>query len=290
MIARRMVPLGVAAVLAGCAQSPDVVQGLQAPVSASPTPRTADELTVALELWKDFPADAAPRPLIVLHETRGGGFESGEAKAAFAYGDWAVPKDLPAAPSEFGGYRVLPAKEALVRLRGEQAEDKLKGAGDLTVETVKLVAKDFPTDRGEQSLPAWRVDFVQGSQPIFMLAVADSARYVPDPKTPYYPWAGATGRESDTALTLSSGGSIPGPCGGDNRIEVAESDNAVAYRIVPIERAPTPSEERTVCPAIAVSAPTTLTLQRPLGSRVLLAVSTDRIEPVGLSEPKSHAK
>lgn len=287
----------VAVLLAGCAQSPDVVQGPQTPVgSASPSPKptakakVSDELAAALAKWKDFPAEADPRPLLIMRNVSGGGFNTGEAKMAFMDGNWTVPDELPETPEEFGGYPVIGAADALAVLRGDQAGGK-SGVDALAVESLRLVTvKDVPTDRGTKKLPAWRVDFEDASEPWFVVAVAPSARYDSSAVQPYsYPDGSVVGTESAIDLTVSHGGSVddPGPCGADYRIETAESDNAVAYRVVQIER-PTsaPSDEPVTCPAALYGRRTPMTLEKPLGNRILLSVWGDQVAVASLVEPK----
>lgn len=292
MLGRWMVSFAVATLLlAGCAERPDVVAEPEAFAgSASPSPNAgpADELTAALEKWKDFPADADPRPLIILRETSGGGFKTGEAKMAYGVGDWSTPKELPATPEEFGGYPVIGAAEALDVLRGEEGGAKKEGDG-IEVEHVRLTTSSFATDRGMLKLPAWRVDFDGGTLPFFVVAVADSARYVPDTKTPFFPYVVVTGTESDTELMLSHGGSAddPGPCGADYRVETAESDNAVAFRVVTVERPELETTNDTVtCDAMLHRRSTPMKLNAPLGKRVLLSAGAERVEPTPLSAPE----
>ena len=157
MIGRRLVPFGVAALLlAGCAESPDVVQGPQAPVggaSQSPKPKASDELSDALAEWQDFPADAEPRTLIILRNISGGGFKTGEAKIAFMEGNWRAPDELPATPEEFGGYPVIDAADALEVLRDDEADGRTTGSS-LAIEQIRLVTvPDVATDRGPRICP-----------------------------------------------------------------------------------------------------------------------------------------
>lgn len=291
MLGRRMLPFGVAALLlAACAQSPEVVAGPGAPAgSASPTPTTgqADLLIAALEKWKDFPVDADPRPLIILRETSGGGFETSEAKDAYGEGDWSTPKELPRTPKAFGGYPVIGAAAALDVLRGEEGGAKKEGDG-IEIEHVRLTTSEFATDRGTLELPAWRVDFDGGTLPFFVVAVADSARYVPEAKAPFYSYGGVTGTESDTELMLSHGGAAddPSPCGADYRVETAESDKAVAFRVVTVARPGAAlAPDRAICTDMLHSRSTPLKLQEPLGKRVLLSADAERVEPTPLIAP-----
>lgn len=148
------------------------------------------------------------------------------------------------------------------------------------------------TDRGTLELPAWRVDFDGGTLPFFVVAVADSARYTPDPKTPFYSYGGVIGTEADTELTVSHGVSAddPGPCGADYRIETVESDNAVAFRVVTIERPKIePSEEPATCAAMLYGRKTAMRLEKPLGKRVVLSAGAERVEPTPLIAPDQKA-
>jgi hypothetical protein len=289
VIGRRAVPVGVVVLLlAGCAQSPDVAQGPQAPagaVSPSAKPQVADALDTALERWKDFPAEAEPRPVLVLVTEAGGGFRTSEAKSAFLEGNWRTPDDLPPTPDEFGGYPVIGAAEALETLRRGQADGQNAGS-TLEVEKVRLVTADVVTDRGPVDLPAWRVDFDEGSEPFFVVAVAEPARYtLGRTGGSFY---NVVGQESDVELMVRHGGSSdsPGPCGADYRIEAAESEEAVAYRVVEVERPPAePSNEPVACASMLYGRDTPLLLDKPLGKRVLLHVFDGRIEPSALVDP-----
>jgi hypothetical protein len=295
MLGRWIVPFGVASLLlAGCAETSDVVVAPAGPAgiaTPSPTAGPGDELTAALEEWKDFPAGADQRPLIILRETSGGGFKTSDAKMAYGGGSWSTPKELPPTPKEFGGYPVIGAAEALEVLRGEERGAEKEGDG-IEVERVRLTTSTFPTDRGTLELPAWRVDFDGGTLPFFVVAVADSARYVPDPRTPFYSFGGVIGTESDTELMVSHGGSAddPGPCGADYRIETAESDNAVAFRVVTVERPEAETTNDTVaCDAMLHGRSTPMTLDAPLGKRVLLMAGADRAVPTPLIAPEKTA-
>ncbi|MGQ0845632.1 MAG: hypothetical protein ACT4QF_16030 [Sporichthyaceae bacterium] len=285
MIGRRIVPFGVVALLlAGCAESPDVAQGPQAPAgSVTPRPTAPDALVAAAAEWKDFPAKARSRPLLVLVDEFGGGFKTSEAKEAFYAGRWRAPEDLPPTPQEFGGYPVIDAADALEVLRREQSGGRTEGS-ELEVVKVRLVTvPDVVTDRGPADLPAWRVDFDKGSAPWFVVATAEPARY--SPKRVAESFYNVVGEVTDTELTVRHLGSAdsPGGCGADYRIEAFESDTAVAYRVVEVERpAPEPSEEPVECASMLYGRETPLTLEKPIGNRVLLNVFDGRVEPSAL--------
>lgn len=280
-----MVPFGVAAVLlAGCAQSPDVVQGPQTPVgsaSPSPKPKAVDELVAALEKWKDFPANADPRPLLILRHVLGGGWKTGEAKDAFERGNWKTPAQVAKGPDRFGGYPVIHAYKALKILRDEDSEGRT-GSDILTIEKMSMVTvPDVQTDRGPKALPAWRFDFVHASQPLFVVAVDESAQYTPAQPMTFYGGNAVRGDESDTELTLRFGGSPddPGPCGADYQIEVAESGTAVAYRVFKVERpAPESKAQSAICDGGLATREAPLTLGKPLGGRVIVSAFDGRTE------------
>jgi hypothetical protein len=146
--------------------------------------------------------------------------------------------------------------------------------GHLVVIDVHLARADITTDRGKRKLPAWFVSFRGARGEAIIPAVAMSERYERGlPPGSAFSEGRVTVDASDRVLTFPFGGSEPGPCGGDWRLEVAESAQAVAFRAVPLPR-PTavdpPTDQPVACDLMIHSQPASVTLAAPLGARLVV--------------------
>jgi hypothetical protein len=247
-----------------------------APSSTTPptTDATNDPVAAAtLDAWAKFPAQADPRPLVLLEgpvNAPAGGFTASDItvadadKEAFDAGAITTPSSLPSGPPSAGGYPIISAATALERIR--QA-----GSGTaptvLTTTGVQLGTGSFLTDRGAMTLPAWLVSFRGVQNPAAVLAV-DPASVFAAPFSAAVATIGARPTPDSRTLTLTFTGAAAGtgPCTADYRAHVTESAVAVAVGIEATMHGPS----ATICDAIGYSRHVTITLSQPLGARVLV--------------------
>lgn len=92
-----------------------------------------------LEAWAGFPADRQPRPLILLSAAvQPGGFPDAQKKMAFLQGSIEAAPNFPA--------------QLLQALRGEPRPWE---GSPLLLTGATPGEREFATDRGRKSLPAW---------------------------------------------------------------------------------------------------------------------------------------
>jgi hypothetical protein len=140
------------------------------------------------------------------------------------------------------------------------------------VTSIRLGRTVAPDDRGGVSVPAWEIRFTGSIGPNWVPAVAPPARYELPPGTNLYGY-GAEATDGGRPLTIHFLGSadVPGPCGADYAVKFLESDHAVAFRIIRLDRPrPTPSDRPMTCDAVGYTRSLFITLDRPIGHRVLL--------------------
>jgi hypothetical protein len=267
----------------GGAASRDVVNAADAAAvdasqpTAEPTAASSDpKMSEALEQWKDFPAEGGKRPLVVLQGIAGGGWRTSQAKSAYMSGGWRIPSHLPETPDRVDGYPVISAREALKVLRAEDADGR-RQPPTLQITEVRMSSiPDAVTDRGPRRLPAWRVTFREGTEPLFIPAVAAPVRFADGTAGG---WNGdlAVGDTEATTLMLrhlgAQGGA--GRCGAHYRVEIEESPAAVAYRVVRDTRpAGAEPNDAATCAgkAMLFAHETPIELAAPLGGRVLVRV------------------
>jgi len=262
----------------------------QAPnARAVTTPGQATNARAALNLWRDFPVQANPRPIVPLGEgivlDPSGGFPDAAGKLAYFEGRFALGAALPAGPGAAGRYRVIPAAAAYRALRATGRAEHEKVA-PLIVTAVRLGQARFATDRGPASLPAWQFYFRGMADPASVLALAPPALFMPPALRRFAPPGpgnsvelSATASRSGTVLTLSFPGPLPGtgPCAASYRASVLGDRRAVAVTIATTSPA-VPSG--VACPAIAVTRTAVVRLARPLGSRVLVSATDGGAIPV----------
>ena len=202
-----------------------------------------------LTAWAGFPADHQPRPLILLSAaTQPGGFPDGQKKMAFINGVIEAVPDFPASILEALRDRPRPTNVApLVLISAVPGE------------------REFVTDRGRVQLPAWCVRAQDVPAPIWVLDPAVSRRRWRPRGLEHRGWnrqeatLGVDGR----TLTMSFPGS-PEAYTSYPGTRILEAGNAVA--VVPITKELVTGWRTAIGKTRQVSA----TLDRPLGSRVLL--------------------
>jgi hypothetical protein len=209
--------------------------------------RRREQARRALEAWAGFPADREPRPLVLLGPAaRPGGFPDGQTKMAFLRGAVQADPGFPAAVLQV--MRCEPAEYAGLPLR-------------LTKAT--LGTAEFATDRGRQELPAWRVRAKHVPEPIWVLdpAIVQLTWQPPGPDPVSWQGTVATLHPDGCTLTMTFTGS---PHVSYPDVDVLESGAAVA--LLPIPSPLRPGWYTTLGQGRDV----TVTLDRPLGSRILL--------------------
>jgi hypothetical protein len=229
------------------------------------------KLAQALALWAEFPADAAPRPLVLTGTPVMApemGFKTVEDKEAFLSGLFVAPASFPSGPIISDGYPVISATEALDLLITEGSPSPLDGLDPLVITAVRLGTGSFGTDRGMRPLPAWRISFVGVQNPGTVLAVADSAQFIQPVPHPLAVRIGASIGGDDRSLTIHFvGGPETGPGQDEYAAEFVESATAVAVTITTVPR---PLQLGHARRAVGYSRYVTITLATGLGGRVVV--------------------
>ncbi|MGN6871027.1 MAG: hypothetical protein ACTHMY_21755 [Solirubrobacteraceae bacterium] len=243
----------------------------------------------ALALWRAFPVQATPRPIVPLGEglvlDPATGFHNDAQKFAYMEGHFVLRTLLPGSVGNFGRFTEVSANDAYRRLRGESRQSGVN-TPPLIITGVHIGTATFVTDRGPMRLPAWRFFFKGVADPAFVLAVGRSDLFIP-PRLHRFAKPGpgssiedsATISPAGTAITLSFDGPPPGtgPCQADYRASAVADRRAVAFAIATVA-APVPPG--TVCDALAVRRSVVLHVERPLGARVLISASDGGAVPV----------
>lgn len=227
--------------------------------------------SAALDAWKDFPATAHPRPVVLL----GGpiidpasGFRTDADKIAYDDHNFiaaATPQMVTATPS---GGRLLSLGQAFDVLVGPR-HSTTAGAPSLVVTAGRRATATFATDRGMQTLPVWVFTIRGVADPVSVLAI---------PEDQYWPTAGAqtdqvvavrAGSQNSRQVTVSFVGGAPGtgPCTSTYTAAVAES--ATAVMVTPVEQRNS-AAKGVLCTLEGHRRSLTVTLSSPLDVRVLL--------------------
>jgi hypothetical protein len=229
----------------------------------------------AVERWARFPVDSDPRPIVLLHSaTRPeAGFATGDAKMAFLRGYVEVDDDVP--------------EEPIRLMRSSQMAGGRLPRRALHVTAATLAVADFATDRGLQTLPAWRVDAADTLGPIWVLT-QDTFRRC------WWPRALRDDEQSGPHL-LAKG--TPDPDGQALRVEFVGGSEALFYYDVEIIETSTAVTVVPLRRLIRKLPPGTsikldghirevhVRLTRPLGGRVLVNLDG---APVAVTPPGSH--
>lgn len=235
---------------------------------AGVTPLGASE---ALAAWSKFPVAAKPRPVVLLGSEVIGpasGFRNGEDKMAFVSGTFKVPTSLPGTTTSPDGQQVVSAASAFTLLGGAR-HNTTQAAPVLTVTGARLTRTMFATDRGLQSLPAWAFTFRGVTDPVFVLALPDSAWW-PHVGTPVNQVVAVPdGSQTDRRVTVwfTGGAAGTGPCTVQYSASVAVSLTAVVVTPNPV---PNNAADGVACADVGYRRSVTVTLATPLGNRVLL--------------------
>jgi hypothetical protein len=229
--------------------------------------------STALGRWASFPVGASARPLVLTGSDildPVAGFPGGDSKLAYLSGSYQLQTTLPAGPATVAGQRILSAADALAELR------RAGGSGPavptpLAITAVRLGTATFATDRGPRALPAWSFRFAGVAAPTQVLAVPAADRW-PHPGMPTAgsgPETGVTISADGLGVTLSFVGMAAGtgPCEAEYTADVSQSSTAVS---VSIRELANPNNRNVNCEAVGFRRTVTVSLQPPLGNRVLI--------------------
>lgn len=272
--------------LVGCAPAPAPAERAESAVGSGLPGELTGADPALLERWADFPADRAPRPIVLLGQVvQETGYHTGDAKLAVAMGRLALEAPLPAGPATVrvalpGGAVEVPAISA------QRAYDILGRLGDpknapgadpqpLRITKVALGSAEFPTDRGRLRLPAWLFTAPDSMAPLAVPAPAEEAFWRPG-ENGYGGFGSVTVAADGVTLTVTL--PQPGePCPGEPArrwtAEAVESATAVTVGLradVVSAPAAAPSAGDCVRDGMLRTAPYQVTLAKPLGGRVLV--------------------
>lgn len=232
----------------------------------------------ALGLWRAFPVQAKPRPVVPLGEgpvlDPQGGFRAVAQKIAYLEGRFALGTTLPAG-SEIAYQRL--------RAGGVNGHEKVPA---LVVTAVKPGSGVFVTDRGRRRLQAWQFYFKGVTNPASVLALVPPHVFIPPPLH-HFGQSGPGSSIEDSAAMSASGKTITlsftggpagnAPCDYSYRASAVADRQAVAFAITAIA-VPVPPGE--ACTAIGLVRTAVLHLSRPLGARVLVSAADGGAVPV----------
>lgn len=225
--------------------------------------------------WAEFPAGADPRPLVLLHGPVrvDKGFATGDAKLAFLRG--AVEAEA-GVPEEAVRPLRRPAPGTGPQSRGPQSRGPQsrgpQSRGPLRVIGAERSEAEFATDRGQQRLPAWRLEAADALGPIWVATAEAQARcWSPsEPASrervgPHMLRSGTVGADGRELVVKFTGGS--------ERLfrydaEVIQTPAAVC--VVPLKRMSVPLAQGTAVTAKGHLRQIVVTLAERLGGRVLV--------------------
>jgi hypothetical protein len=273
-------PVAVAVTLAACGPGTAApgTGGVDGPSVATDGvgqagPPTAGRPADALAKWQAFPVTADPRPLILTNGEviqPATGFLTAEGKLAYGTGNVELATPAPAAPATSAGYSIISAKDALGRLRATGANEP--GTQPLRIVAVSLVQAPFYTDRGPRTLPAWRFQLDQASDPVQVLAIDHKHLWRSTAGTPtgMDHRAGLSGDGRSLTFTFSGGPAGPPPCGVDYTADVVESRTAVVVTPRQVLPSGQTNSSEVACTSIGARRTVTVQLAASLCARVLL--------------------
>jgi hypothetical protein len=232
----------------------------------------------ALALWRAFPVNEKPRPVVPLGEglvlDPSSGFRTVAQSNAYQEGRFALGTALP------------PGSEiAYQRLRAAGVNDH-ENVPSLLVTAVKPGAGLFVTDRGRRRLPARRFSFRGVADPASVLALVPPEVFIPPPLHRFgQPGPGNSVEDSakisssrrTITLTFVGGPAGNAPCDYSYRASAVGDSRAVAFAITSI---PVPVPAGQACSLAGYSRTAVVHLARPLGARVLVSATDGGAVPV----------
>ncbi len=245
---------------------------------AQPSPPMA-----ALAKWKDFPAGAHPRPIIIFDRTLERIGPNGFISEPDRKRDWgcnrfvlasgitlssAAPDSASAQGASYPGIGSARAFSELIAARAPFNSNAAECATSkpFVIRSVSWASAAFLTDRGWMTMSAWLFDISEIEAHLGYAALEPSAFWGGGVN----PGGGGGARISADGLTLriTVGNAGPGKCDSDYTAATAESSTAVAFAVKRIGHV-TPGEQVACTLPLRISfisAP----LQAPLGGRVLV--------------------
>ena len=239
-----------------------------APVRATQHPSPS---TVITGEWQDFPTDRSPRPIVFFYGTPTNlarpadwpSFQCGKFVAAASLPDGSPGMAYATWSDHDEGFPAISATDALAAMSRLAPK---AGSADCTsvMATTALSAQfgygTFETDRGGAWMSAW------------LFQIAGSRSIVAFPALPYAAfWKGGVTPKSPngTAFIDASGRQLTVQlCGGSHAATVAESGTVVQVSLAGQSQATTGCAD--VPYSSTYSRPITVTLDRPLGGRVVV--------------------
>lgn len=219
----------------------------------------------ALSCWRDFPADAIPRPLVIGSSVRvERGFRTRDARIAFRRGELIGTDEVPDAVLE------------VVRQAGTADAPGVKVA-PLEITGATREVSELATDRGRRSFDAWRLSSpaLLGDLVVLDPAVA-STRWAPPSETrPPRPYDGARHLEfraavvgtSDFELVVSFAG---GPPAQFDYPDAELLESPTAFTVIPHARPTAAYEPDMAVAAVGVFRQVQVRLGVALAGRVLV--------------------
>ncbi len=232
----------------------------------------------ALDNWRDFPATAHPRPIVLIYgPVQDPGYQDGDFKeramgAGYTLPALPLPQPAPTVTVTLpDGPATLPTVSAAAAFQTLQSQVGGESGGTLTplpIVSVSLGDVTFRTDRGDLTLPAWQFTAQGGLGPIAVPALAASVFWHYDEVLLGSPPEPATVSSDGRTVHMS----VPTGVGCDGSAPAvtamsAESAGAVAVG-AQIDYPPQPSD--CAVPAIAKLMQVTVVLKAPLAGRVLV--------------------
>jgi hypothetical protein len=256
--------------------------GQNAPISGAAIPAQESahdhQLDRALHAWAHFPAEASPRPLVLLEGDELGpelGFPNDNSKLAYGNGQIAPPAGWPASPKSSMGLPIIGPTVAF-KILTTPTDGVVGSPPPLSTTGVQLGSGSFLTDRGWRTLPAWQFSFAGVENAAKVLAVVPARIYSAPVTHP-------SSSPAELSVSVSQGGrrltaTFAGAPGGSGRctasysLAVKESGHAVAIEVIshPYDG---PGSQM-ACVSVGVSRHATSELKTPLGGRVVVDATT----------------
>ena len=242
--------------------------------------------TAALATWRDFPANANPRPIIWLSAPNlVNAYSSNDTKIAgvcnllvlqdgLTLSNAVPPYATSTWPSgvsrSYGAISAAKAFAALLHVPSGAGGGMCVGIKPLIITNLRWGTAGVETDRGTAQMSAWLFQ-AAGVTGEFAYPGLDSSAYWRSGLMSAGSGLGLAGRVSPDGLTLTIGfagaPNTPGACGADYTAAAAESETAVAVAVMMIPHA---ASGQIFCTAIAQQRTVTVHLRAPLGGRVLV--------------------
>jgi len=236
--------------------------------------------SAALAAWKDFPAAAVPRPIVLFGIDPHGQAFTNTSKIAALCRQLALSVELPAITPDHataswpdGSSSTYPATSAsdtftaLKRAPGASGS-MCAAATPLQVTAVRFGVAGFETDRGTAQMSAWLFKANGAAAEFIYPAIPMSALW----------GGGITNMSTSGGSTVSPDGRslnfgfIGGECDAGYKSAIAESTSAVAVAIEAI-----PKDGSGACSLVGIARSITVKLTNPLGGRVLVDASGNAV-------------